>query len=131
MTEEEILSMQPGRELDALIAEKVMGWHTFSPVDPKCDHSVSANGKRRNFAFDPKDDKYKPFPLFSTEISATIEVAEKLSQKYHYNISKDIRFGDYWVTFENEDNVYSSPGDAIPEAICKAALLAAWELKGA
>ncbi|WP_028609213.1 BC1872 family protein [Paenibacillus harenae] len=41
ITREQILAMEPGRELDALVAEKVMGWtNKILPVTPFDSHSA-------------------------------------------------------------------------------------------
>jgi len=126
MTTDEIISMKPGRVLDALVSEKVMGWHTFSPIDPRYDHSVSANGNRRNFAFDLHG-KYKPFPLYSTDTEAAWTVVEELRKRYlHIEIMTD---EEKWKVRTNADDwVFALD---IPEAICKAALLAVLGDKGA
>ena len=135
MNREQILAMGQGRELDALVAENVMGWHTFSPIDPDCDHSVGVNGYRRNFAFDPNDDKYKPFPLFSTDISAAWKVVEKIQEsgccvevggytnEFSANITKPSENGVRWLAVCNRVS-------SAPEAICKAALIATLDPRG-
>lgn len=133
MTREEILAMKPGRELDALVAEKVMGWTNFSPIDPDCDYGVGVNGYRRNYAKSP-DGQEKPFPFYSTDMSATWEVFEKIKEegawvevawnpkKKHYRCLIGAE------PIEGLQTVDLSGTNTAAEAICKAALLAVMEL---
>jgi hypothetical protein len=117
MRRAEILEMEPGRELDALIAEKVMGWTDFSPIDPKYDHSVGVNGYRRNFARRPNKEREEPIPLYSSDISAAWEVVEKMND---WDISI-IKAGDYCeVAFGSQQPIIRK---TVQEAICKAALI--------
>ena len=118
MTKEEILAMEAGRELNALVDEEIM--HT----------SYELYGRKFYGAG-------KEFPLaYSTDISAAWQVVDKMSQdgwririteraessKQHWGVCfidyriKDLRRVDRPVkcAFHQE----------IPEAICKAALLA-------
>jgi hypothetical protein len=132
LSREEILAMEPGRLLDAEIAEKVMGWHTFSPIDTTCDHAVGAGGYRRNFAFDPADDKQKVIPFYSRDISAAWEVVEKL--KYEVTVKKYEAMSGYryWARVNGADpNQFDEKianCSTASEAICKAALLAVLDL---
>lgn len=120
MTREEVMNLPVGRFLDADVAEKVMGWHTFSPIDPEYDHSIGKNGYRRNFAFDPRDDKYKPFPLYSSDIEEAWKLVNRLKDRFNITVYTDDN-GKYAA----EINFYVIDDcDTAPEAICKAALLA-------
>jgi len=105
MTRDEILAMEPGRELDALVAEKVMGWtHYREEWGGVVPDSISH---------------------YSTDISAAWEVVEKMGP--FTQLTADIYNGiTVWhCSFSVVDSV-----DAVtaPEAICKAALLAALEV---
>lgn len=75
-TIEQIKTMT-GRELDAAAAKLVMGWTNFSPIDPEIDYGVGVNGYRRNFARDPEG-KYNWFPLYSSDMSAAMELEAKI-----------------------------------------------------
>lgn len=57
--------MKPGRELDALIAEKVMRWNR---EHDECGLPPGVYGS----------DNIQPFPHYSTDISAAWEVVEKI-----------------------------------------------------
>ncbi|GIO83490.1 hypothetical protein J25TS5_04220 [Paenibacillus faecis] len=129
MTLEEILAMGPGRELDALVAEKVMLWEwndekTFSQgnyvrIDPP-------------YAFDHESGEPRFNWSPSTEISAAWEVVEKMRQKnYIYELAD---FGrnthkskPHYAAFHpiNKPRNYERQvhSKTLPEAICKAALL--------
>lgn len=87
MTKEEIISMEPGRELDVLVAKHVFEYDVHSLLgfkyDPNADYEC-------NYVIDePPDDcpeEWKPFTGqiitervkdYSTDISAAWEVVEK------------------------------------------------------
>lgn len=117
MTPEEIDALPAGRELDALVAERVMGW-TRSPRD---------YGSRLVWVTHPENivrfwkgrRSFQP----STDIAAAWEVLEK----HQFSL---IRIPDGWVAGRFD---FNSPawdfafGDAAPTAplaICRAALKA-------
>lgn len=108
--------MKAGLELDALIAEKVMGWHfvgTFT-LDPElnCDRwARDQNGLERYFHEVPK---------YSTDIAAAWQVVEKMIvySEHHFLLDK----GGAWLCRFREGGL--SPGETAPHAICLAALKA-------
>lgn len=128
--------LKPGRELDALIAEEVMGWHEYKDANPKAplnnqgdlnDHPCETCGSVYGHGIKP----------YSTDISAAWEVAQKikdmddetkfiihLSQTKHNECEVEIT---YWIE-ENGDRYMGGPffvlGDTAPHAICLAALSA-------
>lgn len=104
---DKILSMAAGRELDALVAEKVMGV------------PVTANKKRF---------KYTHIAPFSTNISAAWEVVEKIDPDNRILIS-DVIGGGFtcyikWYRGGIDTMLVTATSPTAPEAICKAALLA-------
>jgi hypothetical protein len=118
---DEILERKPGRELDALVAEKVMGLPQpyLSPF----------NGEW----VIKHEEKWKPIERlqnYSTDISAAWEVVEKFES---YKLSKlpdgdvRIKYGGQYQCFINA-NKNCGYGSTAPEAICKAALLAVLEV---
>jgi hypothetical protein len=138
--------LKPGRELDALIAEKVMGWKrlTYSQSNPNNkkkadDHRLtmwwhSEDLKEKALAEDDND-YYNPEPAWSpsTNIAQAWEVAKKMHQlgwileiRTGYNIETTAPvhrvslckrgFDEYYVGIPNLD--------AVPHAICLAALKA-------
>ena len=109
--------MNPGPELDALVAEKVMGWR----MD---------DNKHLNLAWDPKrspNDGLRCIPDYSTDIAAAWEVVEKLDT---LALSRgDIADISVWVAqFVTEGPGYPVNIQAIAKtpthAICLAALKA-------
>jgi hypothetical protein len=103
MTREEIESMVPGRKLDAFVAKYVMfprHSHPIEEVQGWCDH-------------------------YSTQISAAWQVVEKFP---FWKITLVKNRVDNRVYIEKEDGSgYFAKELPIPEAICKAALLAVLE----
>lgn len=112
----DIMNMTPGRELDALVAEKVMGWK--ERVDFDCiveDTDVLI--------------RYEPFSMEvrefhpSTDISAAWEVVEKIVSK-GFSIQLDFEGDDYAFWINSGTRKLYEYGKTAPEAICRAALLA-------
>lgn len=130
MTKAEILALQPGRELDALVAEKVMGWPPIGEGEPYRLHQhrggVIANGIPQRFNSGVIPLTWQP----STDIAAAWQVVEAMRPEYGFWIDGD---DGYIVEFQ-----HGMPGmtdyrhgrafaPTAPEAICKAALLAKLE----
>ncbi len=120
MTREEILNMPAGREMDALIAEKVMGFtqvRLFRDVWTGC-----LDGQR------------KVIPHYSKDISDACEVIKEMHRnKYQYTL-RGYFMGDeqHIATFDNQDwadknPLYKAHGATAPLAICRAALLTTLE----
>lgn len=108
MTREEILTMEPGRELDALIEQ-----HVF--------------GKRVEWIQDEVTDPYPIVPAeygyivenYSSDISAAWEVVEKRNRWFSLQWN-----GLEYVCEIGIDAPCKIGAKSAPEAICKAALLA-------
>ena len=113
--------MNPGRELDALIAEKVMGHIVVGgPIE---------HGMRRIFQGPRGADSWwievncQPnyIPYYSTEIAAAWEVVEKLKGQ-----SVDLNFGEdnnrWECSFIIGGERYSGYSTSAPHCICLAAL---------
>lgn len=135
MTRDEVLSMPAGSEMDALIAEKVMGMELARPLG---EHFVS-----HDMAIDAGDMmlegqsmgvewEYMQPPPFSSDISAAWKVVEKMRELYDVVIDLDsdlvsckllnyVESGDYRTLVVEQ--IYKSA----PLAICRAALLAVSE----
>jgi len=127
-----VLAMKPGRELDALVAEKVMGWRkkTFPGGGGGFTAWVDENEKVMKLISNStmsetcyRCDYFRP----STDIVAALEVAIHL-QKQGYYVCIDLKACE-----ETSVGVYEAdPANQIAyakaqtpaEAICKAALLA-------
>ncbi|MDP4158201.1 MAG: hypothetical protein Q8911_00355 [Bacillota bacterium] len=107
LIKDEILVMEPGRELDALVAEKVMEWELWNN---------QWSDKEKNLI--APSDLWSP----STDISAAWEVVKKLTE-----LGKTVEINAFAsgrvvvrVIGKFQKDVFNSA----PEAICKAALLA-------
>ena len=118
MTRDEILAMKAGRELDALVAEKVMGVKNMEQW--LINHRMDETGQ------------------YSTDIAAAWEVVEKMRQRFR-DSSKTVLFGchenlagnwtAYW--YQSTDTMppqWEAISESLPEAISKAALLAVMRL---
>ena len=98
--------MQPGRELDALIAEKVMGQNT---------RGLSGCG---SWGCGCSSDPYPHLPKYSEDIAAAWRVVEKLDGTYEPVIE---RHGPGWTAWFDSNQAWA---DTAPLAICLAALKA-------
>ncbi len=114
--------MKAGRELDALVAEKVMGWKVLShwDADGGIKHLVDHN------QCEVRPAEFKPY---STDISAAWEVVEKLqSEGFHACVHRYVQKNPHWgAQFDKEDlDVICGPtqgaAPTAPHAICLAAL---------
>lgn len=116
-------SFEPGRELDALVAEKVMG-NTLAP-------GPGAMGIVVNIT------ELKRIPPYSTDIAAAWEVVEKIGEGFTLGRSWEKWVctsvpGDMWGCYIDEpgryemlnDGDYFEWADTAPHAICLAALKA-------
>lgn len=100
MTKEEILAMRPGRDLNLLVCEKVFNSETFGSVKP-----------------------------YSTDITAAWQVLKRFREEYW---CIEIKIADVcWVVMEllrtppiRAEVSAGTHFEKLPEAICKAALLA-------
>lgn len=104
--------MKPGRELDALVAEKVMGWTL-----PQ--HSPFLLWQGRNCVVE-----FRP----STDIAAAWEVVEKMSDGFRFDLHK-VGGMSLWNTRFTENKVFNAltstyDSTLAPHAICLAALKA-------
>lgn len=129
--------MNPGRELDALIAEKVMGWEWYSKEKlNELGYNTNKNlllpsniGQADGNGWCAIESHISPY---STDISAAWEVVEKFSRKNGrsgggpiINISHD---GNWHCDFGGGDGTLGSgavaQSETAPHAICLAALKA-------
>jgi hypothetical protein len=103
--------MQPGRELDALVAERVMGWTDFWRRGehilygyPPVERSMGIDAERH------------PVPHYSTDITAAWELVEK----FRLTVTPWSTQG--WIATVEPGEGWYSPADTAPHAICLAAL---------
>lgn len=116
------------REIDAMVAEKVMGWTKAEPLD----------GRSRAW---PPDCKIKMWPHgisippYSTDIASAWEVVERMGRWHGFDFivrttgglygKKEWEAGWYEDGFEGPESRAVADADTVPMAICLAALAAA------
>lgn len=120
--------MKPGRELDALIAEKVMGltverWEHFCAVSASGPGSVRIyDGEKCIHAFSTGSQPIKPY---STSIEAAWDVVEwmRYNSGHGYLLSLSRNGNDTWLA-EFAEPTHSATGETATHAVCLAALKA-------
>lgn len=104
MTRDEILAMPAGREMDEMIARKVI------------------NRKIGIRAYDRR------LPHYSTDIAAAWEVAEKLGSFWIDHTVSDLGIDvEFFTSLDHSKERLVATADTAPLAICRAALLAVME----
>ena len=130
--------MEAGQKLDALVAEKVMGWaitHRGHRVMPG-PGGIHGGREMRGFtgSVDARTWISQVCPDYSTDISAAWEVVEKLKERHGVTLSggpNDEGGCEGWVCSVKafgyrrfQDQEWNAHADTAPLAICKAALQA-------
>lgn len=125
-------TMKPGRELDALVATKVMGWDCdvrwmeITDYNPKTriGHAIDAAGVEKGGVCDERS-TVRPVPHYSTDIAAAWQVVDKF-EAATLDRSKQRPSGkheDYFsCQFWEGGNWIEAEGESIEHAICLAAL---------
>lgn len=123
--------MKAGRELDALIAEKVMGWEAVNDEleiakrEGNPDLVDSQRWHRRKVWFKGNEkmacEECGTLPAYSTDIAAAWEVVEKADL---WSLYGSIGDGPYRACIQFEDREGLMTADTAPLAICLAALKA-------
>ena len=117
-------SLPPGSVLDALVAEKVLGWHRWDPPQSILHHGLQwywtdgeAQEDSQGISLPSERAKNTWHP--STSIAAAWDVVEKIVQEYRWC---DLTFnGTAW---ECQINLEKCIAPSAPLAICLAALKA-------
>lgn len=127
MTEEDILKMQGGREMDRLIAEKVMGyetmWWSLQPSDEEPAVDVLKPGKEGDMPILQMcvAGEWIPVPNYSGNLKSIWTVLNRVSW---YNITK---FVDGWYRVRVRVRTYGPVGESsgadLPITVCRATLL--------
>lgn len=109
--------LKPGGELDALVAEKVMGWRWFTD-----------EFNTRPVLIPPGMPQQCATPHYSTDIAAAWAVVEKLGERFRFEIRNHEGY-DWNVYVRPWDTRISMSGESVtkenlPHAICLAALKA-------
>ena len=122
MNREEILAMEAGNELDALVATEVMGWE-------RKDYGYTIVYWEENDEDVHMVELWKP----STDIADAWKVVEKMVDKYFMVDVTAVKGGQYECvitseepTIHNDYELYEL-GETAPLAICRVALLAVME----
>lgn len=125
-------NLKPGRELDALIAEKVMGFKVCTcELDKRLESLARHNEKIKldtAAARTPVVCVYCEAPQlfinhYSTDLKAAWEVVEKI-QCRHFCVSWHLDPYSFTRAYKAEFQIGSSNGETAPHAICLAALKA-------
>lgn len=140
--------MKPGRELDALIAEKIMGWSNCQKCEYATwlpDKTIISHGEQwrgnppSNGIIEQLSDEINPrwYPIknYSTDIHAAFEIVDKLMsqprKEMAFLLSAEYDVGSAelgmsireWYCEIDGDDSLGAYGDTPMDAICKAALL--------
>jgi hypothetical protein len=133
MTEAEIREMPAGPEMDALVAELVMGWRPYENGRQYCDLSCGLPADRDvddfihySCSYEIPDD-WSP----STDIAAAWLVVEKITARnppFHESPEWGLelrQIGDGWGVrlYGSHVPMLEAEADTAPLAICRAALL--------
>jgi len=121
MTRDEIMKMPPGRELDALVAEYVVGMKEHRKAYPE-----SFDERVIWFRNPPNVTAYY-VPFYSTDTAAALEVAIRLQKQGYYVCIELLPYEETSVGVYEEnpaEQIAYAKAQTPAEAICKAALLA-------
>jgi hypothetical protein len=130
-----------GRDLDALVAERVFGCKVkWPPSIQEPGISQTEYERRRNLAQEPEcgcsplnadhetlDDEYQSStPHYSTDIAAAWQIVEKLRERGHsVSVFSGATGGGHYVELHGVAGWHGPiKGDSAPHAICLAALAA-------
>lgn len=121
--------MQNCRELDKIVAEKIMGWTDVHWLEiPHREPLLMGKHPDKTHKSHLSNDKNEHVPDFSTNILAAWEVFEKVGKEMigekKYSVCRNENFyADNWVArFDTEKIEVKEVGDTAPLAICLGAL---------
>lgn len=116
--------MNASRELDKLIAEKIMGWTELEFKNPQYAGSVELYGAKPGERASPYTGAKAKYvvPKYSTDISAAWEVVEKLKWAEPEISWSDEQHCWHAMFRKGRSSGVSSGADTAPLAICLAAL---------
>jgi hypothetical protein len=124
--------MKPGRELDALIAEKVFG----HPVERDERGVLSIGPADWDWIRNEGHELMNPVPAYSEDIAAAWEVVQKVWGAAWFRLERTDKYPEatpVWdageITYSMGENGIHNPveGETAPHAICLAALKAVQE----
>lgn len=115
--------MNPGRELDALVAKRIMGWNVGGYMNMQwvCNDGKDTGWYLTEFG----SQECNPFSP-STDIAAAWEVVDKLGERFSFYFHTRGRMTDISVIHwpDNLKGGFDVSGETAPHAICLAALKA-------
>mgnify|MGYP001600886613 CR=1 FL=1 len=122
-------TMEAGREMDALIAEKVMGWKRIN-TPPRWECKADYGLEREWGKDDPFCPKCMEWPEYSTDISVAWQVVEEFAHQSANKTAAEL--GMSYFSLSAYPNRWwscrigkeSSDAPTAPLAICRAALRA-------
>lgn len=157
----EQLAELAGRDLDAVVAVRVMGWEWLERLEDLYQRPrkviyppLGPDWIRFNYFWDkyspaqPTTERFSDWdecckrvdgatgmPRYSTDIAAAMEVVEKMRESWSVEIYCDFPDREWNVTFCKRDpeaqwiqtDTHSVDSESLPEAICRAALIATRE----
>lgn len=134
MTQDEILAMKSGKQLDALVHQYVMQEEilTYEEMITEAEKVWKEQPQRIFFhkfiAYRDKDGNViceQIIPPYSTDIETARRVLRRIAPDGHNPKFGSISLGQYWPVLLNSmlNLLIHLSGDTIPEVICKAALL--------
>ena len=127
MTKEEILAMEAGEELSAVVAEGIVG---------ECYHQHWKDNEDSVYCRKCGESRFyhQHSQAYSTDIAAAWQVVEKMEAEgyghKHLKYSQNQHEGVTWVFMQPGRGIFEASGRDIKEAICKATLLAKLEGEG-
>jgi hypothetical protein len=138
LTKEQIENLPSGIELDALIAEHVMGWEWVTKDDDQPDAVPYLIAPQIGRVFYPTNSESSNrmvmgLPRYSEDISDAWEVVEKISEKHHWELRKAGRMIIFGICYydltgwTDDDREILSGAETAPLAVCRAALFWAME----
>ena len=124
----DVSALKAGPELDALVAEKVMGWHLSERIAGRGRQWLDSTGAsvstqpREKPPFDWDWDYFEP----STDIDSAFAVAEKVDLFSSEVVLSRTYADDLWEVMELEQELRHTiaVADTVPSVICRAALKA-------
>jgi len=123
-----VTELPAGRALDALVAEKVMGWRNLQPWTYGPPELVGTmSGQDPDIIPTRAADEYRVVPRYSENVGDAWKVLEKMHDGgWFFCVTQ--RNGLPWCSVWREDgdtfSIEGSVTDVLPVAICRAALLA-------
>lgn len=118
MKRDEIVALNPGRELDAIIGRNLFGYRLCSVQDVEDYHFFHGKGDV---------EAYSPLPHYSTDVAAAWEVINMLDKDRHYiEVHTDETMDNRWWC--RVSGFTKAMGRTGAESICKAALFAIFRL---